>query len=164
MDDLKLSDVHGKSVTTVYRVDEDESPVKKCIQTGEPICNMACYYRTRMGRVLNSLHNVLPLYSGKKLIGTICFIRPYNLLARELDIISEPGNTSAARKTSLPSLNNQVKQLNNGTRFLLRKSSGRPRNFGSLKCLPHGIQFAVPCDVVRRNRHGKRASGPVHTQ
>ncbi len=129
MDDLKLSDVRGKSVTTVYRVDEDESPVKKCIQTGEPICNMACYYRTRMGRVLNSLHNVMPLYSGKKLIGTICFIRPYNLLARELDIFSEPGNTSAVRKTDRPSLNNQVKQLNNGTRFSFKEIIGQAPEF-----------------------------------
>lgn len=129
MDDLKLSDVRGKSVKTVYRVDEDESPVKKCLKTGESICNLACYYRTRMGRVLNSLHNVMPLYSGKKLIGTICFIRPYNLLARELNIFSEPGNTSAVRSTDPPALNKKGRQLNNGTRFSFTDIIGQAPEF-----------------------------------
>jgi arginine utilization regulatory protein len=71
----------------------------------------------------------MPLYSGKKLIGTICFIRPYNLLVRELDIFSEPGNTPAARKVYLPSLNKKIKQLNNGTRFSFKDIIGQAPEF-----------------------------------
>lgn len=129
MDDLKLSDVRGKSVKVVYRVDEDESPVKKCIKTGKTIFNLACYYRTPMGRIVNSLHNVMPLYSGERLIGTICFIRPYNLLARELNIFSEPENTTTIRKTDHSPLNKETMRLKNGTRFSFRDIIGQAPEF-----------------------------------
>ncbi|MEH0018234.1 MAG: sigma 54-interacting transcriptional regulator [Desulfobacter sp.] len=116
MDDLKFSDVRGKKVGEVYRVDEDQSPVTRCLRTGERIENLACFYRTRRGKVVNSLHNVIPLRAGRDLIGTVCFIRAYSLMEKELKSASDPENTNYIRKRDRVGREG-IKRLKNGTRY-----------------------------------------------
>ncbi|MCG8619102.1 MAG: sigma 54-interacting transcriptional regulator [Desulfobacterales bacterium] len=131
IDDLKLRDIRGKNISDVYRVDEGQSPVTQCIQTGTRIENLACFYRTRMGKVVNSLHNVTPLYARDRLVGILCFIRAYSLLEQELAAFSEPANINYMRKTDRSHSKSREKRLKNGTRFTFDDIIGQAPNFKS---------------------------------
>ena len=74
------SKVIGKNVNALYAVDDDLSPVMRCIKTENPIDSQTCFYRPHLGKVVNSVHNVSPLLASGKMIGTICFIRAYNIV------------------------------------------------------------------------------------
>ncbi len=72
IDDLRINDALGRTVTELYRVDEGTSPTMTCLKTGKAIENLACYYRTHLGKVVNSVHNIYPLRAGGRFIGAIC--------------------------------------------------------------------------------------------
>ncbi len=87
IDDLPPGQVLGKMVTEIYQVDVGDSPNMQCIKTGKPIKGFACYYRTCTGKVVNSIHNVFPLFEGKQLIGTICFIQDFSIIEQRFDAV-----------------------------------------------------------------------------
>jgi arginine utilization regulatory protein len=118
IDDLMGGKVIGKNVSALYSVDDDLSPVMRCIKTGTPIDSQACFYRTHLGKVVNSVHNVFPLLTSDKLIGTICFIRAYNIIEQSLKSFLHPEDTQKTDGTvSIVSGSAEKKQLTNGTRF-----------------------------------------------
>ena len=90
IDDIAPEEALGKLVTELYRVDEGLSPVLNCLQSGKAILNLACYYRTRLGKVVNSIHNIYPLYENQRLAGAICFVRDYRLAEQIFDTVSKP--------------------------------------------------------------------------
>ncbi|SMC36779.1 arginine utilization regulatory protein [Desulfocicer vacuolatum DSM 3385] len=118
IDDLDTTGVIGRSVRELYRVDDDDTPIIKCLESGKIVENFPCYYRTRLGRVINSIHNVFPLYAHDTLVGTICFVRDYSIVEQTYEIISQPrkGNTIQHFDPSSKTGNSKP-PLANGTRF-----------------------------------------------
>gem|GEM_PF-3303437 len=72
IDDFDPHTVIGCSVKDVYRVDNGVSPTMTCLETGRSVDNLARHYRTRLGKVVNSIQNVFPLYDGRRLLGASC--------------------------------------------------------------------------------------------
>ncbi|MDZ7665603.1 MAG: sigma 54-interacting transcriptional regulator [Desulfotignum sp.] len=52
--------------------------------TRQPIVDEPIYYRTRMGKFANTIHNVHPIFNKNKLVGSICFVRDFNVLTETL--------------------------------------------------------------------------------
>lgn len=129
IDDLDLATVHGKPVTTIYRVDEGVSPTMQCIKTGKSIKNDACFYRTHLGKLVNSVHNVFPIHSNGKLTGTISFIWEYNALNQ-----NDKKAFQIGKRKNLNPLGPHEKQRTqeikgNGTRFCFDNIIGQDPKF-----------------------------------
>ncbi len=103
IDDLEASEVIGKNVTAIYNLDESSSMVLRCLKIGRPLCGKPFFYRTRRGKVANTIHSVFPLYRQRDIVGAICFVKDYKLL--EKAIISAPGTGAKPE----PSLGNGTK-------------------------------------------------------
>jgi len=123
IDDLPPALVLGKMVTDIYRVDVGDSPNMQCIKTGRPIKGFACYYRTCTGKIVNSIHNVFPLFEGRQLIGTICFIQDFSIIEQRFDAVNQ-GPVPPGKKSP---------HLANGTRFRFGDILGESRQF--LECV-----------------------------
>lgn len=117
IDDLKISDALGKSVTDLYRVDEGSSPSITCLKTGRAIKNFACYYRTHLGRVVNSIHNIYPIRAGSRIIGTICCITDYKNIERTFDTVGKTRNAMAMTAFGVSPVSTRAKPKKNGTCF-----------------------------------------------
>jgi arginine utilization regulatory protein len=117
IDDLEPEYAVGKRVTDVYRVDEGVSPALQCLRTGKSIDNVACFYRTRLGKVVNSLHNVFPLFAGGRLIGAICFVRDYSTVEQNFESVSTTRTRTALQTFNGDPRDRKRRKLNNGTRF-----------------------------------------------
>jgi arginine utilization regulatory protein len=89
IDDLEADDAIGKKVTDLYRVDEGASPTMTCLNTGKAIQNFACYYRTHLGRIVNSIHNVYPIHADGRIIGTICYITDYKNIEQSFTTVGK---------------------------------------------------------------------------
>ncbi len=117
IDDLSPEYAIGRRVTDIYHVDEGISPTLQCIRTGKSVDNLACFYRTHLGKVVNSLHNVYPIFAGARLVGTICFVRDYSTIERNFDSVSSAQNRVSLQTLSIDSRDRKQKDLKNGTRF-----------------------------------------------
>jgi len=93
IDNLDPSEALGKKITDVYEYDNDSSTCMRCIAHGRPIINYALSYRSQKANVGNTIHSVFPLYdNNKKMIGTICFVKDYNILERTIPSFLMPKN------------------------------------------------------------------------
>ena len=93
IDNLHPSEALGKKITDVYEYDNDSSTCMRCLQHGHSIINYALSYRSRKANVGNTIHSVFPLHDRKgNLIGTICFVKDYNLLERTVPSFLMPRN------------------------------------------------------------------------
>ncbi len=81
IDELHPDDVISRKSTDVYDLNDDTSIIMQCLATQKPIIDEPIYYRTRMGKFANTIHNVMPIFNKKKVVGTICFVRDYHSLA-----------------------------------------------------------------------------------
>lgn len=81
IDELKADDVLKSRVTDVYDLDETESIIMQCLNKRRPIIEQPIYYRTRMGKFANTIHSVFPVFKKNRMMGAICFVRDYNMLA-----------------------------------------------------------------------------------
>jgi arginine utilization regulatory protein len=100
IDDLDPEDALGKKVTDIYDLTDDTSNVMECIKNGRPIVNRHFFYRTRMGKVANTIHRVFPLLRDGRQVGTICLVKDYNVLEETIASVAIPKKKS---------------ELNNGT-------------------------------------------------
>ncbi|NOR26315.1 MAG: AAA domain-containing protein [Desulforhopalus sp.] len=129
IDDLIVKDAIGKTVAELYRVDEGVSPTLQCLKTGEPVINLAVYYRTHLGRIVNSIHNVYPLFAGDKLYGAILFIKDYTMFNPRV----AENELSSLNATSLNSVilvtSKSHKTFDNGTRFTFKDIIGNSGKF-----------------------------------
>lgn len=62
IDDFATDSVLGRSVREVYLVDDGVSPTLQCLQDEESKINPACFYRTHLGKMVNSIHNIFPCF------------------------------------------------------------------------------------------------------
>ena len=129
IDNLDPNDVIGQKVMDYYRVDDDVTPIMKCVESGEIVDNFACYYRTRLGKIVNSIHNVYPLYSHETLIGTICFVRDYSITRETFETISQPHASREIRTFNIPATPAKSRDLGNGTRFSFKDIIGKSSEF-----------------------------------
>ena len=131
LDDLEPEHVIGRKVTDVYRVDDDgRSPTMQCLKMGKSVDNLACYYRTHLGKVVNSIHNVFPLYGDDRLVGAICFIRDYQAIEHTFEMVSKYSSGQPVQwfsKSPRESKGNH--RLKNGTRFTFDDIVGENQAF-----------------------------------
>lgn len=81
IDELNHDDVISRKVTDVYDLDNSTSIIMQCLTKQKSIVDEPIYYRTRMGKFANTIHNVMPIFNKNKLVGAICFVRDYHALA-----------------------------------------------------------------------------------
>ncbi len=117
IDDLRINDAIGRTVTELYRVDEGTSPTMTCLKTGRAIENLACYYRTHLGKVVNSVHNIYPLRADGRLIGAICYITDYKNIEQTLAAISQAGSPRSVSTFGVSPVMVRAKRGGNGTRY-----------------------------------------------
>ncbi len=129
MDDIQSETVIGKKVTAIYQVDDGVSPTMQCLKTGNHVKGLACYYRTNLGKLVNSIHNIFPLYEGKKLIGSICFIQDFSLIEQKFDSVSQSEKLKIFQKSNKLPTGKSNKQLGNGTCFNFHDIIGESREF-----------------------------------
>jgi len=129
MDDIQLETVIGKKVTEIYQVDDGVSPIMQCLNTGVPIKGMACYYRTNLGKLVNSIHNIFPLYEGRKLLGAICFIQDFATIEQKFDSVSQSGKLKSFQESNKLPTGKSNKQLGNGTCFSFHDIIGESKEF-----------------------------------
>ncbi|WP_373497902.1 sigma-54 interaction domain-containing protein [Desulfococcus sp.] len=90
IDGLDRASVLGKTPTEVYDLTPETSMLVQCLKTRQPIIDRPFFYRTRMGRVANTIHSVYPLFKNRSLKGAVCFVREYNALEETLSRVSMP--------------------------------------------------------------------------
>jgi arginine utilization regulatory protein len=90
IDELAAADALGKKVVDIYDLSAEESYIMQCLHTRQPIVNRTLLYRTRWGKIANTLHTVFPLINGGRLAGAICLVREYNLLEETIASVSLP--------------------------------------------------------------------------
>ena len=91
IDELYPDMVVSRKITEIYDLDDDTSIVMQCLAKQTPIIDEPIYYRTRMGKFANTIHNVMPIFNKKKLVGAICFVRDYHALANTIASMPLPG-------------------------------------------------------------------------
>ncbi|MBF0211359.1 MAG: sigma 54-interacting transcriptional regulator [Desulfamplus sp.] len=92
IDELHPNDALNKKITEVYHLTEDKSVIMRCLKQQTPIIDEPIYYRTRMGKFANTIHSTFPLLRDNKIIGVICFVRDYNVLAETIENMAPPKN------------------------------------------------------------------------
>ncbi len=91
IDELNSDDVISRKITDVYELDDTSSIIMQCLATQKPIIDKPIYYRTKMGKIANTIHNVMPIFNKNKMVGTICFVRDYHSLAGTIASMQLPG-------------------------------------------------------------------------
>ncbi|MEW6486770.1 MAG: sigma 54-interacting transcriptional regulator [Thermodesulfobacteriota bacterium] len=85
------AEVLGRRTTEVYDLTDDTSLIMQSLRTRQAIVNRHLLYRTRSGRIANSLCSVFPLFTGEGLVGAVCFVRDYNLVENTITSICGSG-------------------------------------------------------------------------
>jgi len=92
IDGIAPTDAVGLKVTDIYELNNRTSMIMHVIYRHAAIKNKAFFYRTRSGKVANTITSVYPLFNGETINGVICFVKDYELLYRStpLSAITEP--------------------------------------------------------------------------
>ncbi len=81
IDDTDPGSVLGLKATELYELSDETSLIMRCLRTRRPILNQHMVYRTRFGRIANSICSAYPLFDERGgLVGCVCFVRDYNLV------------------------------------------------------------------------------------
>ena len=88
IDELNPEDVLGKNIVEIYDLTNETSVIMESLETQEPIIDRPLLYRTRRGKVANTIHTVFPLFRNNQLQGAICLVREYNVLEETISSIS----------------------------------------------------------------------------
>ena len=92
IDKLHPSDVLGRKITDVYSYHNDSSTCMRVLQHGKPIINYSLSYESQNANVGNTIHSVFPLYKDGTIAGTICFVKDYNILERNIPAFLDAKN------------------------------------------------------------------------
>lgn len=92
IDRLHPADVLGRKITDVYRYHNDSSTCMRVLKHKRPIINYALSYESRNANVGNTIHSVFPLFKNGQIAGTICFVKDYNILERNIPAFLGPRN------------------------------------------------------------------------
>jgi len=90
IDELTPADTLSKKVIEVYDLSDETSIIMQCLKSRQPIVDRPLIYRTRMGKIANTIHTVFPLFKNDRLQGAICLVREYNVLEATIAAISIP--------------------------------------------------------------------------
>ena len=66
IDELDPDAVIGKKVVEVYDLSESDSVIMQCLADCQPIIDRSLLYRTRWGKVANTIHTVFPLFKRSR--------------------------------------------------------------------------------------------------
>ena len=113
IDDLDRGFVIGKQVTDIYELCGDTSLIMLCIKLGRPIRNRTFFYKTKFGKVANTIHSIFPIYKNSGIWGAICFVKDYQILRNTTPVVSIP-NIKPVKE--------------NGTRYTFADIIGHNRN------------------------------------
>lgn len=156
IDDLPALSLVGKKVTEIYQVDEGESPTMQCLQSGRAIKGLACYYRTCTGKIINSIHNIFPLFQGSRLMGTICFVQDFSTNEQLFEAALQPGKLKNPQGRASSMDLNPGRHLKNGTRFRFRDIIGTSRQFSeSLEAARLAARSPSPVMLLGETGTGK---------
>lgn len=92
IDKLNPADALGKKITDVYRYNNDSSTCMRVLEHTRPIINYALSYASKNANVGNTIHSVFPLFKNGRIAGTICFVKDYNILERNIPAFLGPKN------------------------------------------------------------------------
>jgi arginine utilization regulatory protein len=101
IDELHPDNTISYKITDVYDLDNATSIVMQCLTKRKPIIDEPIYYRTRMGKFANTIHNVMPIFNRNKLVGAICFVRDYHSMADTIASMPLPENERQFDVTSM---------------------------------------------------------------
>lgn len=166
IDDMSPKELLGKIVTDIYQVDDGDSPNMQCIKTGRPIKGLACYYRTYTGKIVNSIHNVFPLFEGRRLVGTICFIQDFSIIEQRFDAVNHPEMIKDLQGAEKLTPGKKRRQFENGTRFRFQDIIGTSRQFlESVETAKMAAQSASPVMLFGETGTGKELiAQSIHNQ
>lgn len=81
-------DVIGLKATELYDLTDETSLIMQCLKIRKPLVNEHLVYRTRNGRIANTLCSVFPLFDDMgELVGAVCFVRDYHLVEKTVTSI-----------------------------------------------------------------------------
>jgi arginine utilization regulatory protein len=82
--------VTGKKVTDIYELCGNTSQIMLCLKLGLPIRNKTFFYKTKLGKVANTICSTFPIFKGSRVTGAICFVKDYQILKNTTPVISIP--------------------------------------------------------------------------
>jgi len=113
IDDLSPAEALGKTILDLYRVGDNTSfPSLRCLFGRTALRNHACFYRTHLGKLVNSIHNVFPLFSGESVLGCICFISDYGGISSQFN--TAPREEARAEQRAEGSEAGKTERLDSG--------------------------------------------------
>ena len=80
IDDYEREYPMEKRITDLYELSDDTSIMQQCMVAKRPIRNRVIIYRTKLGKVANTISNAFPLFNDVELVGAICFTKDYQML------------------------------------------------------------------------------------
>jgi arginine utilization regulatory protein len=101
IDELDPDHVISRKITDVYDLDNATSLIMQCLEKQKPIIDSPIYYRTRMGKFANTIHNVMPIFNKNKLVGSICFVRDYHAMVSTIGSMPLPGKDQQYDSSSI---------------------------------------------------------------
>lgn len=90
IDDMALNFVIGKKVTEIYQLCGNTSLIMLCLKLGRPIRNKTFFYKTKLGKVANTICSIYPILQDSQLCGAVCFVKDYKILRNTTPVISIP--------------------------------------------------------------------------
>ncbi|MFV0439105.1 MAG: sigma-54 interaction domain-containing protein [Desulfopila sp.] len=101
IDDIDRDYALGRKVTDLYQLSEETSTTMQCIVEEKPVRNRVIIYRTKLGKIANTISNVFPLFNDSGVVGAISFTKDYQMLedivAQEVPSRQSPRPTSGCR-------------------------------------------------------------------
>lgn len=156
MDDFEITDAVGREVTDLYLVDEGASPIMTCINSGRAVRNLACYYRTHLGKVVNSIHNIYPLFSGGRLVGTVCCVTNYRSVEQRFTTIGKKKTSKALPTYGVSPDSFTPRTHKNGTRYTFDDIVGSDKDLlGAVKAARLAAESPSPILLFGETGTGK---------
>ncbi len=90
IDDLDADFAVGKKVTDIYELCGNTSLIMLCLKLGQPIRNKTFFYKTKLGKVANTICSIFPIRNGSEIQGAVCFVKDYQILRNTTPVISIP--------------------------------------------------------------------------
>ncbi len=92
IDEMPPDQALSRKITDIYDLDNTTSLVMQCLAKRKSIIDEPIYYRTRMGKFANTIHTVMPIFNRDKLVGAICFVKDYHVMAETIAAMPLPEN------------------------------------------------------------------------